>query len=217
MADPRSRLMRQPDPEPQPDADPASTASRLADPARVQPARLGKTATDPHSLRQIDDQLRRAPHVPAPRTLATRIMTQLAAQMADGVMVGNTRLSGLALAIALALVTATLLPLLAVAGLFLINTLTSAALLSAVLAGLAILLAAIANALAAIATGAQAVMTAYPEAPLALVVIPAGALWLLRVRSRTRRDARAARLQTHPPAVPPVGDPPAAHLSDRIE
>jgi len=143
-------------------------------------------------LRHIDRLLKTAPLEAAPQTLTTRILARLAASMRDMARdVAHSRIGGLALAVALGLVTALLLPLLIGLGLLLLNTLTNASLLSGVIAWAAGALGALAGLLTSLARGAQEILSAYPEVPLALTLIPLGGLWLLRVRAAERRDSKA--------------------------
>lgn len=150
-------------------------------------------------LRQVDNLLKAAPLEAAPQTLATRILARLAEGVQD---MARSRIGGLALAVALGLVTAVLLPLLIGLGLMLVNTLTNASVLSGVIAWAAGALGALAGLLTSLARGAQEILSAYPEVPLALTLIPLGGLWLLRVRAAERREskARGDRLRDAGPA-----------------
>lgn len=139
-------------------------------------------------LRQVDKLLKAAPLEGAPQTLATRILARLAEGVQD---MARSRIGGLALAVALGLVTAVLLPLLIGLGLMLVNTLTNASVLSGVIAWAAGALGALAGLLTSLARGAQEILSAYPEVPLALTLIPLGGLWLLRVRAAERRESKA--------------------------
>ena len=91
-------------------------------------------------LRQVDRLLRTAPFERAPHTLALKIIARLAEGLDSQQL---TRSSGLALALALALVTLALLPLMATIGWLILNTLGNAATLSALITQIAGLLTAL--------------------------------------------------------------------------
>lgn len=137
-----------------------------------------------HRLRSVDRLLRAAPFERAPQTLALKIM----ARLAEGLNTQNlTRSSGLALALGLALVTLTLLPLMAGIGWLILNTVGNAAALSALITQMSGLLAALANTLQAVVKGAQAVLETYPELPVVmLTTIPIAVFWLLRFAVQNR-------------------------------
>jgi anti-sigma factor RsiW len=139
-------------------------------------------------LRQVDRLLKTAPLEAAPQALAMRILARLAEGVQD---MARSRIGGLALAVALGLVTALLLPLLIGLGLLLINTLTNASALTGVIAWAAGALGALTGLLISLARGAHEILSAYPEVPLALTLIPLGGLWLLRVRAAEQRERKA--------------------------
>lgn len=202
MADPRSRRLMQQSLDQPLSAEATQELRRTLAADPTDEAAYGR-------LRQVDRLLKTAPHEPAPQTLAARIM----ARLAEGLTPAAARTSGLALAIALGVVTAALLPLLIGVGQLLLSALTSSGALTGLLSAAAGILAAAANLLAALANGAQSVLTAYPEAPIALTLIPLGALWLLRVRASERRDAAARGDRLRRPSGQ-AADRPSRRLTD---
>lgn len=134
-------------------------------------------------LQQVDDMLRTAPHERAPQQLAVRLM----ARLAESLHVENlSRTAGLALALALTLVTAVLLPLLAGLGWLIISTIGNTAALSAALGQLAGVVSAMLNGLEGLVQAARGILDTYPATPAALVLIPVSlfGLWRLRVAQR---------------------------------
>ncbi|NWF70508.1 MAG: hypothetical protein HXY40_15575 [Chloroflexi bacterium] len=111
-------------------------------------------------LRQVDTILKTAPFERAPKRLALAIM----ARLAEGVK-RHTGVSGLALALGLALVTLVAMPLLLTAGWLALNVLASAALLSDILGQLVNLLTAIVGLLQVFVREAQTLVSANPQAP----------------------------------------------------
>ena len=137
-------------------------------------------------LKQVDRMLSAAPYQRAPQGLALKIM----ARLAEGLQPENlTRSSGLALALGLALVTLILTPLLAVIGLLILNTISSASALSSLIGHIVTLLALVMNSLDALVHGAQEMLKAYPEAPVVmLTVIPIALFWLVRFAWQNREE-----------------------------
>ncbi len=137
-------------------------------------------------LKQVDRMLRAAPFERAPQGLALKIM----ARLAEGLQPENlTRTSGLALALGLALVTLLLTPLLAGIGWLLLNTLTSAGALGALIGNIVNLLALVMNSLENLIRGAQEMLKAYPEAPaLVVTLIPIAVFWLARFAWQNRDE-----------------------------
>jgi hypothetical protein len=137
-------------------------------------------------LRQVDRMLRTAPFERAPHTLALRIMARLAEGLNPQQL---TRSSGLALALGLALVTLTLLPLLAGIGWLVLNTVGNATAMSAVITQIAGVLAALMTTLQGVVKGAQSVLETYPEIPVVmLTTIPIAVFWLVRFAVQNREQ-----------------------------
>lgn len=136
-------------------------------------------------LKRTDRLLRTAPMERAPQTLALRIMARLAEGLQPHLL---KRTSGLALALGLALVTALLLPLLAVVSWLILNALGSVAIMNTVIQQIIDVLAAIMSALSSLVNGARQLLETYPEAPFALALIPIALFSLLRFSARSRRD-----------------------------
>lgn len=130
--------------------------------------------------------LRSAPHERAPQRMAMAIMARLA-EAVDARQL--PRVSGLALALGLALAAAALLPALLAAGWLLMSALGSATLLAAALQQVAGLMAVgIAVAEQAV-LAVQTLLAANTEAVLLLVAaVPVSLLWLLRFAPRVRAE-----------------------------
>lgn len=133
-----------------------------------------------HRLRQIDRLLRTAPFERAPERLALAIMARLA-KAAEQL----PRSSGLALALALAMVTLLLMPLLIAAGWLVLAALGSAATLSSALQQIVTLLAMLLGVLEVFVERAQELLTTSPQSAALLALIPLALYGLLR----NRRDA----------------------------
>lgn len=135
-------------------------------------------------LRQVDRMLRAAPHERAPQRLAEAIMARLAEAVSARQM---PRVSGLALALGLALAAAAMMPVLLATGWLLLTTLGSAELLAAALQQAAALMAlgiALAEQMVA---AVQTLLAANTEAVLLLIAaVPLSLLWLLRFAPRLR-------------------------------
>jgi anti-sigma factor RsiW len=135
-------------------------------------------------LKQADQLLRTAPHERAPQRLALGIMARLAESMQSHQL---SRVSGLALALGLALVMLVTMPLLIAAVALFLNAVGSAAALNAVVAGIATLLTVVVAMLEVFVQSAQKMVTNYPQAPLLLAgIIPVALLWLARYVFRRR-------------------------------
>lgn len=135
-------------------------------------------AAEYNRLREVDRLLRHAPMERAPQRMAMHIMARLAEGLQPQM---QTRLSGLALALALSLVAAVALPLLMLIGWMLLNAIGSAAALNSLMETLVSVVTLIATALGELVRSAQNLLAAYPETPLLmLALIPVGLFWLLR-------------------------------------
>lgn len=137
-------------------------------------------------LRQVDRLLRTAPYERAPQGLALKIM----ARLAEGLQPENlTRSSGLALALGLALAALVMTPLLAAIGWLIMNTLSSASALGAVIGQIVSLLALVMTSLNHLVQDAQQMLQSYPEAPaLVITLIPIALFWLVRFASQNREQ-----------------------------
>lgn len=129
-------------------------------------------------LKQVDTLLRTAPFERAPARLALGIMAKLAQAVKEPL----TSVSGLALALGLALVMLVTLPVL-IGGLSaFLGVAGSAAALNTLLQQIVNLLASAVALLDGFVQGAQQVVSSYPVAPaLLLSVIPLVLFWLLRL------------------------------------
>ncbi len=131
------------------------------------------------SLRKLDSMLKSAPFERAPQRLALSIMAKIAEVAKQKPL---TTVSGLALALGLALVTLVTLPLLVAGVTLFLGALGSAAALSAIIYQIVNLLALVVAMLEAFVQGAQGVLATYPQAPaLMLAVVPIILFWLLRM------------------------------------
>lgn len=150
--------------------------------------------SDPHQaeafqrLRDVDRAFRNPPLERAPKTLALKIM----ARLAEGLDVARLRQNGgLALAVAIALVTLALTPLLAGFGWLLVNTVGDAGALNGILRGMASVLSVVVASLGGLLTSARGVVESSPAVPLALVaLIPIGMVALRRIQRASREAAR---------------------------
>jgi hypothetical protein len=125
-------------------------------------------------LRQVDAVLKTAPFEHAPKRLALSIM----ARLAEGVK-KQTGVSGLALALALALVTLVATPLLLAAGWMVLSALASTAIMGEILKQIVNLLTIIVSALQLFITEAQEIVSTNPQAPAlaaAIVALAVGGL-----------------------------------------
>lgn len=138
-------------------------------------------------LRRVDQLLRTAPFEQAPARLALSIMARLAEELKTREQL--LRVSGLALAVALALVTLVMLPLLAAAAWLFLSAVGSASALAALIHQIAGMLAALAGALDAFVRGAQNLVADSPQtAALLLALVPAAIYWLTRRRGEPTSD-----------------------------
>lgn len=135
-------------------------------------------AAEYNRLREVDRLLRHAPMERAPQRLALHIMARLAEGLQPQM---QTRLSGLALALALSLVAVVAMPLLMLLGWLLLNAIGSAAALNSLMETLVSLVTLIVTGLEELVRSAQNLLATYPETPLLMLAfIPAGLFWLLR-------------------------------------
>lgn len=137
-------------------------------------------------LKQVDRTLRSAPHERAPQRMAAAVMAQLGEALSARQM---PRVSGLALALGLALAAAAVLPALLAVGWLLLSALGNAALLASALqtaAGLIVLGITLAE---QAITGVQTLLAANTAAVLLLLAaVPVSLLWLLLLGPRLRAE-----------------------------
>lgn len=139
-----------------------------------------------HRLKQVDRMLRNAPHERAPQRLAMNIMSRLAEAVNLEQM---PRVSGLALALGLALAAAAMLPALIAAGWLLLSALGSAGLMAAAIQQIAGLLSlGVVLAEQAIASVQQLMATNTEIVLLLVAAVPTSLLWLLRYGPRARQQ-----------------------------
>lgn len=137
-------------------------------------------------LRQVDRMLRAAPFERAPKALAMNIMARLAETLKQPQL---SHLSGLALALALTLVTVVLVPLLISAAWMFLNAIGSAAALAALMHTLSRLLALVLAGVNTLAQSARDFLEAYPQTPALMVtILPVILFWLVRASTNKSSD-----------------------------
>ncbi len=135
-------------------------------------------------LKRADHMLRNAPHERAPKTLAFKIMTQIAHLVKPQQL---SRLSGMALALSLSLVALIMMPLLIALGWLILSVIGSAAALNTLIKQIVGLLALGISALEIFAQQLETFLASNPEVPLVMaVLIPVSLFWLLRIAPRSR-------------------------------
>jgi hypothetical protein len=138
------------------------------------------------NLQKLDAMLKTAPFERAPQRLALNIMAKIAEIARQKPF---SSISGLALALGLALVTLVTLPLLVAGVTLFLSAVGSASALTAIIHQIVGLLALVVAMLEAFAQGAQSFIENYPQAPtLMLAVVPIILFWLLRVTRRKDTD-----------------------------
>ncbi len=143
-------------------------------------------------LQQVDTMLRRAPHERAPQRLAATIMARLA-EMAERMDPRLSRISGLALAVALGLVAAVMLPVLALVVWLAITVIGSGAGLVAAIERVAALLTVVIGLAQSLMGELQALLAANPELLVLLIgMIPVSLIWLIRFAPRKRTSDAAS-------------------------
>ncbi|MAS37719.1 MAG: hypothetical protein CL610_27230 [Anaerolineaceae bacterium] len=137
-------------------------------------------------LQEVDATLRTAPHERAPHRLAATIMARLA-EMAERMDPRLSRISGLALAVGLALVGAVMIPIFVLAGWLLLTAIASGAGLVAAIERIVGLLAIMMGLAENMLHQLQAFLSAHPEL-LAIMIglIPVSMFWLLWYAPRKR-------------------------------
>ena len=138
------------------------------------------------SLKKLDSMLRSAPHEHAPQRLALGIMAKIAEAVKQYKV---SSVSGLALALGLALVVLVTLPMLVAAMTVFLSALGSAAALSTALQQIVGLIALVLGMLEVMVQGAQALVATYPTAPaLMLAAVPIILFWLLRYMQKNGKQ-----------------------------
>lgn len=147
-------------------------------------------AAEYQRLLMVDRMLRTAPFERAPKTLAMNIMARLAETLKQPQL---SHLSGLALALALSLVTIVLVPLLAGAAWLFLNAIGSAAALSALMHTIGKLLALVMAGIDTLVEGAQVLLETYPQTPaLMIAILPVMVFWLVRFMGNRPSDSSEA-------------------------
>lgn len=143
-------------------------------------------------MQQVDGVLQNPPHERAPQRLAATIMARLA-EMAEHMDPRQlSRISGLALALALGLVAAVLMPILLLAGWAILTAIGSAAGLTTLVQGIVGLLALIMSLFESLVQGVQTFLAANPELLLLMLgLIPVSLFGLLRLVPRKRATTDA--------------------------
>lgn len=137
-------------------------------------------------LQEVDTLLRHAPHERAPQRLAATIMARLS-EMAERMDPRLSRISGLALAVGLALVGGVMIPVLLLAGWFLLTALFSGAGLVAAIERVVALLAVLMGIAEAMLQRVQLFLAANPGLLILMIgFIPVSLVWLIRVAPRKR-------------------------------
>ena len=150
------------------------------------------SAAEYQRLRQVDRLLRTAPFEHAPKTLALSIMARLAEGLKQQQL---SHLSGLALAMALSIVTLVLVPLLMGAAWLFLNAIGSAEALTGLMHTLVRLLTLLLTGIDSLVDGAQMLLKTYPEMPaLMLAIVPVMLTWLARssVFNKSPSDSSAS-------------------------
>lgn len=135
-------------------------------------------------LQRVDHMLRTAPSERAPRRLAMQIMSRLAEALDPEQL---SRISGLALALGLALVTIVMIPVLVTAGWLLLNGMGSAVALTGAIQMLVGVLTTAVTLLETVTLRIQGFLNTYPAVPVLMIALIPLALVLLR-RSVSRRE-----------------------------
>jgi anti-sigma factor RsiW len=140
-------------------------------------------------LKRVDAMLREAPQERAPQAMAQSVMAKLAQSLNPQRL---SRISGLALAISLSLVTLIITPVLIAAGLAAAGALGSAAALVGLIRGVVLLSNTSVAVLERSITALQAFLSAYPHIPLLMIaLIPLALFLLIRLNGRIDRGDMA--------------------------
>jgi anti-sigma factor RsiW len=147
------------------------------------------------SMQQVDKMLQNPPHARAPQRLAATIMARLA-EMAEAMDPRQlSRISGLALALSLALVAGVMIPVLLVAAWVMIAALTSGAGLAASIQQVASVLVVIMGLFETFLRQLQAFLSANPALMLVMIgLIPVSLLGLLKLTPRKSELAQEEEL-----------------------
>ena len=138
-------------------------------------------------LREVDRLLRSAPFERAPKTLALSIMAKLAEGLKQPQL---SQLSGLALAIALSIMTVVMIPLLVGISTLFLSAIGSAAALTGLLQVVGKMLALVMAGLDTLVSGAQGFLAAYPQTPALMVtLVPVLVFWVARLNNSGTSDS----------------------------
>jgi len=138
-------------------------------------------------LREVDRLLRAAPFERAPKTLALSILAKLAEGLKQPQL---SQLSGLALAIALSIMTVVMIPLLVGISALFLSAIGSAAALTGLLQVVGKMLALVMAGLDTLVAGAQGFLAAYPQTPALMVtLVPVLVFWIARLNNREPSDS----------------------------
>lgn len=144
------------------------------------------TSAEFQRLRTVDRLLQTAPFERAPKTLALSVMAKLAEGLQQP---GLSQLSGLALAIALSVMTVVMIPLLIGLTTLFLNAVGSAEALNGLLQIVGKMLALVIAGLDTLVEGAQGLLETYPQTPaLMLTLIPVIVFWVARLNRRDPSD-----------------------------
>ena len=137
-------------------------------------------------LREVDRLLRAAPFERAPQTLALSIMAKLAEGLKQPQL---SQLSGLALAIALSIMTVVMIPLLVGISSLFLSAIGSASALTGLLQVIGRMLALVISGLDTLVSGAQGFLAAYPQTPALMVaLVPVLLFWVARLNMQGPSD-----------------------------
>jgi hypothetical protein len=137
-------------------------------------------------LRSVDRLLQTAPFERAPKTLALSVMARLAETLKQP---GLSQLSGLALAIALSIMTVVMIPLLIGISTLFLSAIGSASALTGLLQVVGKMLALVIAGLDTLVESAQGLLATYPQTPaLMLTLVPVLVFWVARLNTRDPSD-----------------------------
>ena len=144
------------------------------------------TSAEFRRLREVDRLLQSAPFERAPKTLALSIMAKLAEGLKQPQL---SQLSGLALALALSVMTLVMIPLLVGVSTLFLNAVGSAAALNGLLQVVGRMLALVIAGLDTLVASAQGLLETYPQTPaLMITLVPVLIFWVVRLSRRAPTD-----------------------------
>ncbi len=142
------------------------------------------TSSEFDRLQAVDHVLKSAGHERAPEGFALKLM----ARLAEGIDLKELpKMSSPAVALALALVTLILLPVLTGIGWLIFNAVGNTGILNSMIELVANMLTNLMSSFSSLSSSAQQLLTTYPEAPLVLAVLaPLSVFWLYRFAAQNR-------------------------------